>query len=391
MRFINRLTMVWGKSLRLMALPCFLLAAFAALCACSSSDGPETPEPPFTPRFAGYFYDGIKDTPCYWEGTTLHSLGEGLSGKGYAFSPVAVSGDAVFTAGYYNNGSRDVPCYWEGSVLRELKDINGVDSLSGSARATSIAVSGGKVYASGYYSKGAQYLPCYWEGTTLHELLDSSNTSFSSVAKAYSIAVSGGTVYTSGYFNYFDSGNSTYRDLPCYWEGVTFHELMDGSGMGFEGNSYAYSIAVSGGAVYTAGRCYNGTIYVPCSWQGTALRELKDSAGGSLTTGGGWASSIAVSNGTVYAAGSYFKPMTKDLPCYWVGDTMRELKDGLGNDTMGVACAMAVSKGTVYTAGMYYGESGSRPCYWEGSVLHELKDSLGNDLAVRAEVMSSVW
>ena len=95
------------------------------------------------------------------------------------------------------------------------------------------------VYTAGYYynSDLKQYVPCYWKGTTLFDLFPMSTAG----AQARSIFVSDSAVYIGGY-------HESPGFVGCYWPGTTTATDFP------ENNGYVYSIYVSDGKVYTAGR-----------------------------------------------------------------------------------------------------------------------------------------
>jgi hypothetical protein len=114
------------------------------------------------------------------------------------------------------------------------------------------------VYTAGHYAADPMnYYACYWTGTKRTDLLPVSVEE----GTAYSIAVSGGTVYTAGYYN------DGPKNIACYWTG-TNRTILPGDGTH---SACASSIAVSGGVVYTAGYYNDGSKNAACCWIGTIL------------------------------------------------------------------------------------------------------------------------
>jgi hypothetical protein len=319
---------------------------------------------------AGYYNDGLKDIPCYWNGTTRIDLaGDGVN-DAYAFSPTVSSGGMVYAAGYYYDGLTDlqIPCYWAGTARTDLGDG------TNNAYAYSIAVSGGTVYTAGFYYDIAsdRYIPCYWTGTIRTDLPSANGNH----AFASSIVISGGTVYTAGY--YFDGT----KQIPCYWTGTTRTDLGDGTK-----DAYAYSIAVSGGTVYTAGYYFdydapnNMNMWIPCYWTGATRTDLPN-----VNSNQAYATSIAISGGTVYTAGFYVDAGGYYKPCYWAGTNRTDLAGGGNNHAY--AYFITVSGNTVYTAGYYLDDSADRyrPCCWTGTDRTDLDNDTNN-----AFIISPFW
>jgi hypothetical protein len=89
-------------------------------------------------------------------------------------------------------------------------------------------------------------------------------------------------VYAAGY--YWDENNGNI-DIPCYWNGGVRQDLALPKGAR---DGLVWSIAVSGGSVYTAGYYQDGRGHnIPCYW--------KDGARQDLPLPGGNASGIATS------------------------------------------------------------------------------------------------
>ncbi len=303
---------------------------------------------------AGYYSDGTKNIPCYWSGSRRIDLpGDGVHDA--SGTSLAVSGGTVYTAGSYYNGRNHIPCFWTGTTRTDLhvfpyavpignplevvvaesaqSNLNWID-VRKDGYPLSIAVSDGTVYTAGYMadpftwgSPASLHTPCYWKGTA-PTILDAGLND----AAALSIAVSGGTVYTAGYYAptywlYFKTadypqGIASPHATPCYWAGNT---RVDLPGNGAH-DAYAYSIAISGRTVYTAGCYSDGVKYIPCYWVGTTRVDLPGDG-----THNAYAASITVIGGTVYVAGNY-SDGTKVIPCYWVGATRTDLPgDGVHN------------------------------------------------------------
>jgi hypothetical protein len=274
--------------------------------------------------------------PCYWIGAEQHTLPVATS-SGDAKS-IFVSGTTIYVGGETAAGA----CYWENGTRTNLAGT-GVTSVN------SIVYSGGTIYSAGYYDSR---IPCYWMGATRQPDLP---TLSSASGQAYSICVNGSAVNVGGYV--FDGTAGYYR--PCYWSGSS------GSSMArtdlltpTNGDSVVLAIAVSGGAVYSAGYFTNGTTETPCYWIGTECYPLP--AG----TNGGRAKSISVSGGLVYTGGYYITGVddyfSLNIPCFWTGSTRTDLQTtGYMGDMIN---SIQVSNGRFF----FGGSSNSLPCYWNG-------------------------
>jgi len=222
----------------------------------------------------------------------------------------------------------------------------------------------GQVFA-GYYRDGTKDIACYWEGDTRHDL--GKDLAGASWASAQAL-VSDGVVYAAGYYR---DGS---KAVPCYWKGSELVTLKDGAGNAFTDRAYALGVAVADGKVYTVGVYSDATDNrVPCYWEGSVCHVLKDSTGSGALDDFAFACSIAVSDGKVYTAGHYYIGST-NRACYWEGTTLHDLDNPSDVTVQGShAMSIAVSGGVVYTAGYYYVADTPIPCYWVGSVFHSLE------------------
>jgi hypothetical protein len=242
-----------------------------------------------------------------------------------------------------------------------LKGTDGSSDLANGGEAVGIALDNGKVYAVGLYYDGDAPMPCYWEGTTCHALALPAGVT---TAYALSIAVSAsGTVYAAGY--YYDGNDSA---IPCYWEGDTVHSL---TGVPGTAGAYAYSIALSGSDVYVCGSCFT-TKAVACYWKNADCVILDGPAADKSFPGFSYARSILVSDGKVYTAG-YYDNGDFSVPCYWEGSSLHTLPAHVAAiEPDFQLSAIALSGGKVFVAGSHRTGKLRTPCYWEGDSFHDL-------------------
>ncbi len=265
---------------------------------------------------AGHFQSGSATQPCYWADGNLVVL-KGADGttdlaNGGRALGIAVSGDTVYAVGFYFDGDMRLPCYWIGSARRDLELPDGHRD----GQAISIAVSAsGTVYIAGFcYSSDDTAVACCWTDGAPHVLAGVAGTSD---AYAYSIALSGDSVYMSGYCRVEEVRR------PCYWENGEC-KTLDGPNpdKSFPNTrNDASAIAVSDGKVYTAGNYRGNTGDLPCYWEGTTFHALTVG-----TDDNAYAAAITLSEGTVFVAGSYrVSGQETRTPCYWENGVLRDL------------------------------------------------------------------
>ncbi len=283
---------------------------------------------------AGYAGNGMAAKACYWvNDVKIDLIGDGVSDHESYANSIYVYNGSVHVAGVYRTDTTDVAVYWVNGVKQP--DLLGTGYFS---NAYSIFVSDGKVYIAGTYhpGPGTKRIACYWVDGILQPDLSDGSVS----ASATSIFVSEGKVYIAGF--QYDFDDPTMRGF--YW--------VDGVQYVIGDYCQPWSIAVSGGTVYTAG------LFGPPGpnndkgsyWTNSTRNELQGIPKHSVI-----ANSIYVSEGKVYVAGRLSDGDHWTAACYWV-DGVRQ-PDVLSRQhpeiVLPVANSIYVSDGVVYIAGQY--------------------------------------
>jgi len=165
---------------------------------------------------AGYYTSAGVSAACYWN---ANGDCTGLSVSGdyatYGFAAAALAGK-VLMAGKYQEALVDNACCWDnlGGALTTL--------TAGGGRANAVTAANNRFYIAGYYRDGIDRA-CYWNGEgSAPVALPAAPTTTPRNSYAYSIAVSGSAVYAAGEF-YDDDDNN----VPCYWADDGFHSIYD--------------------------------------------------------------------------------------------------------------------------------------------------------------------
>jgi hypothetical protein len=330
--------------------------------------------PDVIPVFAGYYYSGTNNLPCYWDdiggSATLTALPIGTFSVADAFSSVKSSdGNNTYTAGTLYDANGSYACYWKNNTPFVLTLPEG----AGDSYAWGITLSNGVIYIAGSYSNANEvYVACYWEITVggainCYPLGDGKNYS-----EAFGITTYNGTIYVSGFY---ENG----VDTPCYWTGTTSNPIdLDNKIDDVSYDGYAFSIAVSGGTVYTSGSYYYNVVDVPCFWTDQTRTDLINKDNESLVYG--FASSIALYNGKVHIAG-FYNTGAKDISCYWIDSVLTPL-----NDDGSEAFSIIVTNDKIYTAGSYSQDSQIVPCYWTNTTPSDLEHNVNYDSSALSPV-----
>ena len=274
-----------------------------------------------------------------------------LFGQGEIKSIAVAQGGNVYHAGSAINGSASVPVLWEGignPAFLDIASINGVEFSN--AYATSVAVSAaGDAYVAGHGQyDGYSNRAISWENGILKDL---------GRGQAFSVVEWQGKPYVAGYEL---GGPYGYTYYATVWaDGVPAHLAEDSP------DSAAYSIFVSNGVQYVAGRMAGANwISYATLWIGGKSHQL-------TTTSYSPANSVYVSGDKAYIAGG----LSSSQPVLWVA-TIIQGEGGLtvgGIETIrldvpdllgaGVANSVFVADGVVYVGGAYVREGVSYPGY----------------------------
>jgi hypothetical protein len=329
-----------------------------------------------TPVFAGYYYTDTSNLPCYWDdiggSATLTLLPiSGFSDADALSSVKSSDGNSTYTAGTLYNSNGSYACYWKNNNTPLVLTL---PEGAGDSYAWGITLSNSVIYIAGsYYSKpNGVYIACYWEITVsgainCYPLGDGENDS-----EAFGITTYNGSIYVSGFY---ENG----VDTPCYWTGTTSNPIdLDNKIDDISYDGYAFSIAVSGGIVYTTGSYYYDVVDVPCFWTDQTRIDLINKDNESLIYG--YASSIALYNGKVHIAG-FYNTGTKDISCYWIDSVLTPL-----NDDGSEAFSIIVTNDKIYTAGSYTQDSKIVPCYWTNTTPSDLEHNANYDSSALSPV-----
>ena len=194
---------------------------------------------------------------------------DGCADDGGEALAIHVDADTVYVGGYSESPQGKTPCYWTGVKRIDLPRNEGVP---GNGVANAIYVAKNTAYAAGYVAAAERDTACFWTNAARTDLpgdKPAGSESFNTYAN--SIFVSAGIVYSAGIAQKQVGKDADPIYLPCYWAG---NKKVDLPGDGKHKGS-AYAVFVAGGSVYSAGFYSNGTREIPCYWTGVKRTDLK--------------------------------------------------------------------------------------------------------------------
>jgi len=265
---------------------------------------------------------------------TRHVFGSATSVKVTDNGDVYVFGWDDDSLGYVRR-----PLVWKNGALHQILSIDDGRSVSGNEG--SLFVSGDDIYVASYDGPGHDFdgfIPRLWKNGELQPL-----EILGDEGRAFSVAVSGNDVYTAG--EYYEYGFGFNAVIWKNGEAAKFNETEPGT---------ARSVFVSGNDVYAAGYQQDGNSAHPVVWENGVMRRLPHPAGMSV----GIAYSVFVSGQNVYAAGYCNDSDGNPIACYWKNGVVHAL--GYGE-----IFSVFVLDDNVFMGGYMYVEDEDYPGYYD--------------------------
>ncbi|MGO8696666.1 MAG: beta strand repeat-containing protein [Limisphaerales bacterium] len=338
-----------------------------------------------TNLYAGGGFDTAGGSTAYglakWNGSNWSDPPWLESGNVFA---LAATGNILYIGGEYNGGIAE----WNGSSISTLgpgisgEGDNGIGPGGIGSVVFALAVSGNTVYAGGAFNMAggnavnsiAQWNGSGWAalGSGVSGLGQDGNGPYVSALK-----VSGSTLYVGGDFS--AAGGSAANNI-AQWNGSSWSPLGAGiSGMGDDGfGPYVSALEASGGTLYVGGdfsAAGGGAANNIAQWNGSSWAPLGTGLSGVDQDGNGngpYVSALAAAGSTLYAGGSFSTAggvAANDI-AQWNGNSWSVLGSGIGGGSFHGVAALAVSGSTLYAGGAFTMAGGvavNNIAQWNGS------------------------